>query len=43
MRLSALYLQGQTPFDLADESIIEHLEELQKKQNIVSDICIFLP
>ncbi|XP_072419342.1 protein phosphatase 1 regulatory subunit 12B-like isoform X2 [Chiloscyllium punctatum] len=26
---------GQTPFDLADESIIELLEELQKKQNIL--------
>ncbi|XP_072336543.1 protein phosphatase 1 regulatory subunit 12A-like isoform X2 [Scyliorhinus torazame] len=26
---------GQTPFDLADESIVELLEELQKKQNIL--------
>lgn len=28
--------QGQTPFDVADESLVEHLEMLQKKQNVVS-------
>ncbi|XP_055510506.1 protein phosphatase 1 regulatory subunit 12B-like isoform X2 [Leucoraja erinacea] len=33
--MDAVNKVGQTPFDLADESIIEHLEELQKKQNIL--------
>lgn len=30
------YYQGQTPFDVADEGLVEHLEMLQKKQNMVS-------
>lgn len=29
-------LQGQTPFDVADEGLVEHLEMLQKKQTVVS-------
>ncbi|XP_043572792.1 protein phosphatase 1 regulatory subunit 12A-like isoform X2 [Chiloscyllium plagiosum] len=33
--MEAVNKVGQTPFDLADESIIELLEELQKKQNIL--------
>ncbi|XP_072886476.1 protein phosphatase 1 regulatory subunit 12A-like isoform X2 [Hemitrygon akajei] len=33
--MDAVNKVGQTPFDLADESILEHLEELQKKQNIL--------
>lgn len=28
--------QGQTPFDVADEGLVEHLEMLQKKQSVVS-------
>ena len=28
--------QGQTPFDVADEGLVEHLETLQKKQSVVS-------
>lgn len=28
--------QGQTPFDVADEGLVEHLEMLQKKQTVVS-------
>lgn len=28
--------QGQTPFDVADEGLVEHLEMLQKKQSAVS-------
>lgn len=28
--------QGQTPFDVADEGVVEHLEKLQKKQSVVS-------
>lgn len=27
--------QGQTPFDVADEGLVEHLEMLQKKQTVV--------
>ncbi|KAL8179208.1 UNVERIFIED_CONTAM: hypothetical protein K2H54_061702 [Gekko kuhli] len=27
--------QGQTPFDVADEGLVEHLEMLQKKQNML--------
>lgn len=30
------YHQGQTPFDVADEGLVEHLEMLQKKQSVVS-------
>ncbi|XP_069797749.1 protein phosphatase 1 regulatory subunit 12A-like isoform X2 [Narcine bancroftii] len=33
--MDAVNKVGQAPFDLADESIIEHLEDLQKKQNIL--------
>ncbi|XP_078098466.1 protein phosphatase 1 regulatory subunit 12A-like isoform X8 [Mustelus asterias] len=33
--MEAVNKVGQTPFDLADESIVELLEELQKKQNIL--------
>ncbi|XP_067913221.1 protein phosphatase 1 regulatory subunit 12A-like isoform X3 [Heterodontus francisci] len=33
--MEAVNKVGQTPFDLADESIIELLEELQKKQNVL--------
>lgn len=29
-------LQGQTALDVADENIVDNLEELQKKQNAVS-------
>ena len=28
--------QGQTAFDVADEDVLGYLEELQKKQNLVS-------
>lgn len=28
--------QGQTPFDVADEGLVEHLEMLQKQQSVVS-------
>lgn len=28
--------QGQTPLDVADENLVDTLEELQKKQNAVS-------
>lgn len=28
--------QGQTPLDVADENLVDSLEELQKKQNAVS-------
>ncbi|NXT21527.1 MYPT2 phosphatase, partial [Syrrhaptes paradoxus] len=30
-----LLLQGQTPFDVADEGLVEHLEMLQKKQTVL--------
>ncbi len=35
-------LQGQTPFDVADESVEELLEELLQKQAYVRT-CLFLP
>lgn len=31
--------QGQTAFDVADEDVLGYLEELQKKQNLVS-VCV---
>lgn len=31
--------QGQTSFDVADEDVLGYLEELQKKQNLVSQ-CV---
>lgn len=31
--------QGQTAFDVADEDVLGYLEELQKKQNLVSQ-CV---
>lgn len=31
--------QGQTPFDVADEGLVEHLEALQKKQSVVSVVA----
>lgn len=34
-----LFPQGQTAFDVADEDVLGYLEELQKKQNLVS-VCV---
>lgn len=36
LTLLSLTPQGQTAFDVADEDVLGYLEELQKKQNLVS-------
>lgn len=36
LSFNCTFHQGQTPFDVADEGLVEHLEMLQKKQNVVS-------
>lgn len=36
MTAAASPCQGQTPFDVADEGLAEHLEALQKRQGVVS-------
>lgn len=35
--------QGQTAFDVADEDVLGYLEELQKKQNLVSQCTEHAP
>lgn len=37
----ASFPQGQTAFDVADEDVLGYLEELQKKQNLVSQCCCY--
>lgn len=39
----ALPPQGQTPFDVADEGLVEHLEALQKQQSAVSVVAVGAP